>query len=1632
MGEMRWWGLRLRCAENVVNLAANMNETFLVTHDNRDAWAAIRGFAYQIDSTIIEWLRLLENENLELEWGEDIDIISRGLNAGEADFRTLVQVKCTDRTVTLRSPEAVQALCSYAEHLKSNPGMRLMFRFLTTAAPSEERPPEPLRSTPGIELWERIRTQAIESGERAAAINSIATFFRAMSIPKSVRSDAWQALLEATANGAQMNQTIDTFQWSTGSVSAIGIEEQVKGLLVEHGFAVDTVSARVQHDRLFVFLMRYLSQPKSSGSRRLSRADLAGFLDATKVDPREQLVLDEVQRSRREIIDALADVKCDLTTVKTGIVDIQRSLGIEHPSRESKLRAVIDEASVNDSFHVASTSLLSWPTRTLGEWIERPELESLYAELNNKDSSCTVLVGTPGCGKSALLAELGKKLQEKDGVLLAVKADLLPKGLDSLVSFDQFLGLKNSLTGSIKEMASKRTVFLLIDQLDALGSLMDLHTQRLDVILKVVHALKGTKNVHILVSCREFDSQYDARFKTIEAHRQTLVNPPWDTVQKLLESKGISTASWPGEIRETMRTPQHLSFFLENYSRSPNAPICTNYQAMLDEVFTQRVMRVQHLGPKAIEACEKVATEMSNSEELWIARSVFDSAYSGQIDRLLAAGILRGDGLRIGFRHQTLFDYARTRAFTSGTQSLSDYVLERQDALFVRSTLWAALQALRSSSASRYHDEFGRLWRSSLRIHVKSMLITFLGQVVDPDLEEVGWLMSTLGDPVFRGKSLIAMTGNREWFNRLRSRLPGLMAARDEVGLSLVARLLAAALAFDRAGVFKLIEDQWGGSDRDIVVLNTVADLVEWDEESVAIVERRVRRTSITDWYVVHVVKAASKSAPGLAPRIIGAALQRSLEDAGEEKPTPYVPAVADDSPLAHAADKLLEWKHTTGPIRELLRENRWYGLEEIVTSVPNSVVEQIWPWFIEIAQLLLRAEKPWDVAYRMSDEFDLRGGIESNHLLNTLRLALIKSAEMDPEAFIKFAQQSSESELELVHRMLAHGYQAIASSRPGEVLKYLSNDPRRLALGSDTNRHRETAMLISAVAPHLNAGEIKELEVVIKRWDFNPVDANDSAEWIARKEHSNREHRLRLMRAFAKGTLSPESAKARAEEEIALPGTPDEDIRVVGGFVRSPMMADEMEKASDDEILTVLVTPRDQFSGNASSDFINFAKKQPDRAVSIMARLRRGEREDLAGLTIHTVSELEKFDESSLVALIRKLDDEGFTSGEFRCWAAWALAVVADRVLGLDETTCAMLRGWIEPTTAEKNENSTEASKPRRQSLLWGPQFGILPRGNYPTLEALLHGYLKRLPPRVDDWLVVLEGHIKSEEDLDVWRALVRNLNSLGLANDVARPARFVEKLVDDLPCVLPSVEGAAFIAKSHQWLPEETTHKCLRNIEESKWFLKGQALGELTMLRLVLVPSDVLCRRTVERALGRLEPGSPYDNDVRLGLAFTATHLWGNPRFREAATKILIPLLSYDEGPLKGAIMEVFRLTPNMLPDRWTEDVLRAIVRNPAILELEGHNFLAERLKELLADGFDPQLVAEVARAILTAGGDAIGDIRTARALDAQHLIEIALTLQRIRTTRVQGLDLFEALLERRAFEVDKVLREIDRRIA
>ena len=59
----------------------------------------------------------------------------------------------------------------------------------------------------------------------------------------------------------------------------------------------------------------------------------------------------------------------------------------------------------------------------------------------------------------------------------------------------------------------------------------------------------------------------------------------------------------------------------------------------------------------------------------------------------------------------------------------------------------------------------------------------------------------------------------------------------------------------------------------------------------------------------------------------------------------------------------------------------------------------------------------------------------------------------------------------------------------------------------------------------------------------------------------------------------------------------------------------------------------------------------------------------------------------------------------------------------------------------------------------------------------------------------------------------------------------------------------------------------------------------------------------------------------------------------------------------------------------------------------------------------------------------GSALNDFRTSLPSIAGDLADIALTLHRLPETRVQGLDLFERLMELDAYQLDKRIATIDR---
>src|SRR5271165_5600653 len=152
----------------------------------RDAHATIAGFFYQINITLLRWLGLQSRQHLEIECGEDIDTVeSTDGEPGLAERRLLEQLKVrSGRSLTLRSPEALEALSNFCEHRASNPQSQLQFRYLTTASAGVEQGwtlPES-----GIETWMELHRGGYGDDFRGKALGEIRRILKLGKQPEHV------------------------------------------------------------------------------------------------------------------------------------------------------------------------------------------------------------------------------------------------------------------------------------------------------------------------------------------------------------------------------------------------------------------------------------------------------------------------------------------------------------------------------------------------------------------------------------------------------------------------------------------------------------------------------------------------------------------------------------------------------------------------------------------------------------------------------------------------------------------------------------------------------------------------------------------------------------------------------------------------------------------------------------------------------------------------------------------------------------------------------------------------------------------------------------------------------------------------------------------------------------------------------------------------------------------------------------------------------------------------------------------------------------------------------------------------------------------------------------------------------
>jgi hypothetical protein len=187
------------------------------------------------------------------------------------------------------------------------------------------------------------------------------------------------------------------------------------------------------------------------------------------------------------------------------------------------------------------------------------------------------------------MATLGNELLAQGYAVLAIKADQLNGAINTIEDLQRDLHLELHPSDTIHAIASKERIVILIDQLDAVSELLDRKSQRLNLLLSLIQRLAGSKNVHIVATCREFEFRYGSQFARLAEIEQLVLNlPAWEDISPILEALGHQPSSMGEPLRELLQNPLHLNVFLDV---AQPGDVFASSQKLLDHLWEERVKK---------------------------------------------------------------------------------------------------------------------------------------------------------------------------------------------------------------------------------------------------------------------------------------------------------------------------------------------------------------------------------------------------------------------------------------------------------------------------------------------------------------------------------------------------------------------------------------------------------------------------------------------------------------------------------------------------------------------------------------------------------------------------------------------------------------------------------------------------------------------------------------------------------------------------------------------------------------------------------------------------------------------------------------------------------------------------------
>lgn len=871
-----------------------------------------------------------------------------------------------------------------------------------------------------------------------------------------------------------------------------------------------------------------------------------------------------------------------------------------------KLRQVADAAQARPLIDAVTQQYLNNGMARLiqGKLVMRAATEQLRAQMSKPDTDCAV-TGRAGTGKSGCMAEFVQGLKDAGVPVLAFRLDRVDP-VKSTLELGQALGFEESpalLLGAAAE--DHKQAALVIDQLDSISTTSGRTTAFFDAVEMLITEVRGLQfksQIHVFVVCREFDWRNDNRLRKLlnKEHAHVPIGDfTVNQVQVILREAGVRTNTLTPHQLKVLCLPQNLSLFLEA-PPTPEKPFQTTLD-LFDRYWTAKRNSVAERSAPASDnwncVIQAMVDGMTTSQQLSVRREALDNCAPKYVDQMISEGVLTRDGYRIGFGHESFFDYCFARQFVRESRKLVDFLLQDERHLFRRAQVRQVLQYLHEDEATRFCAEVtALLTHDKIRTHLKDLTLAVAASS--------------------------AAVSPREWEMWIGLIAPHLEAVRTNQSDDLTVRLAwkhfySSSRLFEQALETGLVS-KWLKSDSDAIVDMGLSYLRAHEEhfssEAAGLLAPFVGRSERWNerlmWFMQLVSLNSSRQMFDLflrlladgtldkarGPVAVNSTFWNLTYSLAEKNPARVCEIVsgwlARQVEVARASDTD---KHFISFAYDAFAEK---PISEAAKRTPLDFVRLILPVVLSIASWacaaedeLPRKDRVW--RYTMTQE---KGGPLQDTVLRHLRFALRAVAGDNPEHLASYVERLTASELNIANILLLTIYSGNGAYYSDTAAETLARQPWRFECGVSTNDQWYAQGAMSAVFEHCDEAHQSRLESVVLRY-VSPWE---------KKPHGYKDYgraRFNLLAAIPSHLRSAQVVRAfqELERKFGKPFGKPEELK--GGWVSSPIPHERLTKMSDNAIVSAIKYFSNNTRRRTSKNFLRGGSLELARAIAGLAQ---------------------------------------------------------------------------------------------------------------------------------------------------------------------------------------------------------------------------------------------------------------------------------------------------------------------------------------------------------------------------------------------------------------------------------------------